>query len=72
MVTIKESDQDVNILVVEDGDFISEFLLIVSGIDENVLISIKGKIRLEDLSRLGNSINMEGMDRLSLMDEMNN
>jgi hypothetical protein len=72
MLTVKESDQDVNILVVENGDFISDFLLIVSGIDENVLISIKGKIRLEDLNRLGSSLNIEGMDKLSLMDEMNN
>ena len=67
LMTVKESNESVNMLAKELNGTITEFLLIVSG-DENVLISIKGNILLDELGNLAESINMEGLDILKMLD----
>ncbi len=71
LMTVRQSDENVNMLVKETDGLISEFLLIVSG-DDNVLISIRGKIKLSELSKMANSFNMEGFDKLKLVENVNN
>lgn len=44
---VKESDQDVRMLVRAEGNRFKEFLLIAGG-DDNVLIQIKGNMSLEE------------------------
>src|SRR4030042_2302860 len=52
LLIVKEKDQDVKMLARENGDVISEFLIIVSGNNENVLVQIKGNLNLNELDRL--------------------
>ena len=47
MMTVKQSDQNVVILVKENGGRISELLLMVTGKDDNVLIQAKGDMLLK-------------------------
>ncbi len=58
LLVVREKDEHVNMLVRENNGIISEFLLIVSGSDENVLISIKGEIELSKLGELSGSIGL--------------
>ncbi|HJX71943.1 MAG TPA: DUF4252 domain-containing protein [Bacteroidales bacterium] len=67
LLTVRESDENVNILAKESEGIITEFLLIVSG-DENVLISIKGDIVLNELGDLAESIDMEGFEMLKMLE----
>jgi hypothetical protein len=67
LVNIRESDENVNMLAKESDGIITEFLLIVSG-DENVLISIKGDIPLNELGNLAESIDMKGFDMLKMLE----
>ncbi|MCK5821886.1 MAG: DUF4252 domain-containing protein [Bacteroidales bacterium] len=60
LMTVNSEDEDVIFLIKKNGDTISEFLLIASGEDENVLVYIGGSLRMKDLAKLGSSINMEG------------
>lgn len=60
LMTINSDDEDIIFLIKKDDDRISEFLLIVSGDNENVLIYIGGDLRMKDLAKLGSSINMDG------------
>jgi len=64
LMVVREKDKHVNMLVREDNGIISEFLLIVSGNDENVLISIKGEIELSKLDELSGSIDLKHHDKL--------
>ena len=59
MMVVKEKDEHVNMLVREDDGVISEFLMIVTSDDENVLISIKGEIDLENIDELTGSIDLD-------------
>lgn len=71
LMTVKKSDQKVNMLVKENDGHISEFLLIVGGSD-NALISIKGNIKLSELAGMANSMDIKGFDKLKLVENVNN
>jgi len=66
LMVVKDKDEDVVMLVREENGIISEFLLIVSGIDENVLISIKGEIELGKIAELTGSLDIKCHDKLEL------
>ncbi|MBN2274378.1 MAG: DUF4252 domain-containing protein [Bacteroidales bacterium] len=72
LLIVKEKDQDVKIVARENGDVITEFLIIVSGSDENVLVQIKGSINLNELDKLSDSFDIEGFDQLKKLEEAKN
>lgn len=71
LLTVKEATQKVNMLAKEDNGIISEFILIVSG-EDNVLISIKGRIQLDKMGDLAESFDFAGFEKLKLLEEEHN
>ena len=63
LLIVRDQDENVNMLVREDNGIITEFLLIVSSDDENVLINIKGEIELSKLDELSGSIDLKHQDK---------
>jgi uncharacterized protein YqkB len=57
-MTIKESNQDVRMLVRTEGNRFSEFLLIVGG-EDNALIQIKGNMTLNEAKKFANDAKKE-------------
>jgi Domain of unknown function (DUF4252) len=53
---IKESDQDLRVLVRQDGNKFREFLLIAGG-EDNAIIQITGDITLNEVKKLSENIN---------------
>lgn len=70
MMTVKDQDENVLFLAREEGGKISEFLLIVSGGGEDVLIAIQGDIDLESISKIAAGLDMPGMDNLEDLEDM--
>jgi len=60
LMTVNSDDEDVIFLIKKDNDRVSEFLLIASSDEENVLVYISGNLKMKDLAKLGSSINMDG------------
>ncbi|MBP5473536.1 MAG: DUF4252 domain-containing protein, partial [Bacteroidales bacterium] len=50
-VTVKEQDNDVHILVNQEGDFFKEVLILVGG-DDDVLVQIKGNIPIDEIDKI--------------------
>lgn len=69
MMKVKDGEEDVLFLAREEDGRITEFLLIVSGGDEDVLIAITGDIDLESLSSIASGLDMPGMESLEEMDQ---
>jgi hypothetical protein len=65
---VKDGNEDVLFLAKEEGGRITEFLLIVSGGGEDVLIAITGDIDMESLSSIAESLDMPGMENLDELD----
>ena len=72
LLIVKEKDQDVKMVARENGKTISEFLIIVSGKDENVLVQIKGSIDLDKMNQLSDSFDFKGFDQLKKLEEKHN
>jgi hypothetical protein len=69
LMIVKEHDNDIVFYVKYAGKDIEELLLVVGGHDDNAVISIKGKINLNDLASLSNSVHISGFEYL---DELEN
>jgi hypothetical protein len=69
MMTVKESDQDVVILVKESGGRVSELLLLVTGKDNNVMIQAKGDMLLRELADLSGKYPMKGFEQLKNLEK---
>jgi hypothetical protein len=72
LLIVKEKDQDVKMLARENGDIISEFLIIVSGLNENVLVQIKGNMNLNEINQLSDSFDFDGFDQLTKLEGTKN
>jgi len=64
MMKVKDQEEEVLFLAKESGGKISEFLLIVSGGSDDVLIAITGDIDLESLSSIASGLDIPGMENL--------
>lgn len=69
MMKVKDDSEEVLFLAKEEGGKISEFLLIVSGGDDDVLIAITGDIDLESISSIASGMDMPGMENLEELDD---
>ena len=70
MMVVKDQDEDVLFLAREEGGKITEFLLIVSGDGEDVLIAIQGDIDLESISKIASGLDMPGLENLEDLEDM--
>lgn len=69
LMTIEEEYQTIQMFTKEDKGKVVEFVLVVLADDELVLMSITGKIDVAQLSRLSESVNIQGIEHL---DKINN
>ncbi len=64
LITVRENDEQVKILINEKNGIIRELLVITGGGDENALIIVKGNIELNKVSNLSSSLNFDGLEVL--------
>ncbi len=64
LMTIRDGGEKVDFFILEEGNIIKELLLLVSSKDSFVMISFLGEIDLDTISKLANSVDMDGMEHL--------
>jgi hypothetical protein len=64
LVTIRDHGEDVKFLAREDHNEIHELLMLSGSKDEFVLMSFMGNINLDEISKLGGDMNVNGMQYL--------
>lgn len=69
LMVVKKKGQDIKFLIWKEGKIIRELLMIVGGQDDNALISIQGDINLKTISKLSETMNIEGMENLENIEE---
>ncbi len=73
LMTVRDDDSDIEFLVKDsaDGNIVNELLLLVGGEDDFVLLSFFGEIHLNKLSKLAESIEIDGMEHLDKLEDKN-
>lgn len=69
MMSVKDGDSDVKFYAKKKGNMISEMLMIADENDETVLMNFSGLFDMKTISKLGQSMNMHGMDKLERLEE---
>lgn len=69
LMLIREGDEDIRFLIKKEKEQIAELLMIMSGPQDNVLISIRGIIDMETIAKLSRSMNIEGMENLEKIEK---
>jgi hypothetical protein len=65
LMKVSEDNEEVGIFIMEDGDVIRHLFMFIEDADDAYqLISIKGNIDLEKISRLSGTLNIEGLKHL--------
>ena len=64
LMVIKEKGQDFKFLIRDNDGQISELLMVAGGDSNNALISIRGNIDLNTISKLSRSMKIDGLDAL--------
>lgn len=69
LMEVREADEEVKFYALKEGGKIPELLMVAREKDEIVALSLTGNIDLSYISKLGKSMNIEGMDNLKKMEE---
>lgn len=70
LMKVRDGEENVHFLVKEgENDEIRELLLLVGGNDQFVLLSFVGNIDLSKISKLANSMDIDGFEHLEKIDE---
>lgn len=65
LMKVDEQNEQVEIFILEEKDVISHLLMFIESSDESYqLISITGRINLEEISKLSGTLNIEGLELL--------
>jgi hypothetical protein len=70
MMKVKDGDEEVLFLAREEGNRVIEFLLIVSGGSDDVLIAITGDLDMESIASIASGMDMPGMKNLEDLEDM--
>jgi hypothetical protein len=69
LMTVKDKDNDMKFLIKEENGIITELLMVIHGNTEFFLLSLIGDIDLKQISRLSQSMSIDGFEHLEKIDE---
>jgi hypothetical protein len=69
LMVVKEGPDITKFLIRQNGNTISELLVITGGPGGNSLISIKGELNLKNISELSKSLDMQGLKNLDKIEK---
>src|SRR5690606_41472042 len=69
LMWVRDDHKDRKFMLRENGDKISELLMVVGGPDEFMVLSVFGEIDLKQISRIGRKLNVSGLEKLESMDK---
>jgi len=72
LMSIRDKDKDMKFYTKEAGGKISELVMVMGGNEEFMVLSLFGEIDLKDISRIGKSVNIDGMENLEKVKDKKN
>lgn len=69
LMVIRDGAETTAFLIKEEGDYITEFVMAVTGEDSPTLIFLEGRITLNQVSRMSRMMNVSGFEHLDKLNE---
>ena len=71
LMTVKDKESDMKFLIKEENGFVTELIMVIHGNTEFFLLSLIGDIDLKQISRLSQSMSIDGFEHLDKIDDKN-
>lgn len=72
LMSIRDKDKDMKFFTKEAGGKISELVMVMGGNEEFMVLTLFGEIDLKDISKIGKSVNIEGLENLEKVKDKKN
>lgn len=71
LMSIRDKDKDMKFYTKESGGKISELVMVMGGNEEFMVLTLFGEIDLKDISKIGKSVNINGLENLEKVKDHN-
>jgi hypothetical protein len=72
LMSIRDKDKDMKFFTKESGGKISELVMVMGGNEEFMVMTIFGEINLKEISKIGKSVKIDGLENLEKVKEKKN
>lgn len=72
LMSIRDKDKDMKFYTKESGGKISELVMVMGGNEEFMVLTLFGEIDLKDISKIGKSVNIDGLENLEKVKDKKN
>jgi hypothetical protein len=72
LMAIRDKDKDMKFFTKESGGKISELVMVMGGNEEFMVLTLFGEIDLKDISKIGKSVNIDGLENLEKVKDKKN
>lgn len=72
LMSIRDKDKDMKFFTKEAGGKISELVMVMGGNEEFMVLTLFGEIDLKDISKIGKSVNIDGLENLEKVKDKKN
>lgn len=72
LMSIRDKDKDMKFFTKEAGGKISELVMVMGGNEEFMVLTLFGEINLKDISKIGKSVNIDGLENLEKVKDTKN
>jgi len=69
LMSIRDKDKDMKFFTKEAGGKISELVMVMGGNDEFMVLTLFGEIDLKEISKIGKSVNIDGLENLEKVND---
>ncbi len=64
LMIVRDGTENIKFMVLEKGEVISDFVMLIGDINRFTLISLTGDLRLKDISKISKTMDIKGFDKL--------
>jgi len=72
LMSVRDKDKDMKFFTKEAGGKISELVMVMGGNDEFMVLTVFGEIDLKEISKIGKSVNIDGLENLEKVKDKKN
>ena len=69
MMTVEDAGENVQFMIRDEGDIISELLMIIGGNENFMVMTLYGEIDLNSIAKLSRVLNIKGMEAFQALEK---
>ena len=69
LMTVRDKNENIRFLIKESGNMVNELVMLLGSDTDFMLMSLTGNIDLDNISKLGQTVNIKGMEKIEKVEK---